>query len=228
MIKELFVENVLETNWRLHSLLDKGSSCIVLPHNAFDISVAPYSRVISQIKVKPRLSLSFYNQEEALNASRSLFPSEDTLERNSGLRYLSGFSSMNGRFISSAEAKRFPAEKCSKTDVSTSYTIADSQETGPEKEVTLRSDGLLDQGVLSCVTCGILSFTCVAIVRPTDIAARCLMSADCSSFNDLYAGSGETSDTVIFGNANAHNYNFLARPGLLLPWPFSAIFSLEF
>ncbi|CAA6659633.1 unnamed protein product [Spirodela intermedia] len=215
MIKEQFVENVLETNWRLHDLLDRGSSCIVLPHNAFDISLAPYSRVISQIKVKPRLSLSFYNQEEALKASRSLFPSEDTLERNSGLKYLSGFSSMNGRFISSAEAKRFPVEKSSKTEVSTSCTTADSQEIGPEKEVTLRSDGLLDQGLLSCVTCGILSFTCVAIVQPTDAAARCLMSADCSSFNDLSVGSGETSDTVILGNANAHNYNLLA-PSILM------------
>ncbi|KAK4436906.1 Lysine-specific demethylase REF6 [Sesamum alatum] len=40
-----------------------------------------------------------------------------------------------------------------------------------------------EQGLFSCVTCGILCFACAAIVQPTEAAGHYLMSADCSKFN---------------------------------------------
>ncbi|CAI9112957.1 OLC1v1013471C1 [Oldenlandia corymbosa var. corymbosa] len=46
------------------------------------------------------------------------------------------------------------------------------------------ADRSSDQGLFSCVTCGILCFACVAIVQPTDVAARYLLTADCSQFKD--------------------------------------------
>jgi len=53
--------------------------------------------------------------------------------------------------------------------------------------------GLLDQGFLSCVTCGILSFSCVAVIKPRECAAKWLMSADSSLINkQQFAGSGES------------------------------------
>ena len=59
-----------------------------------------------------------------------------------------------------------------------------------ERGGNVLSDGLSDQRLFSCVTCGILSFACVAIVQPREQAARYLMSADCSFFNDWAVGSG--------------------------------------
>jgi len=51
--------------------------------------------------------------------------------------------------------------------------------------------GFLDQGLLSCVTCGILSFSCVAVIKPRECAAKWLMTADSSLINDRLASSGE-------------------------------------
>lgn len=46
-----------------------------------------------------------------------------------------------------------------------------------------------DPGVFSCVTCGILCYACVAIIRPTEGAADYLMSADCKGISDLVAAT---------------------------------------
>ncbi|CAO2167429.1 unnamed protein product [Urochloa humidicola] len=54
------------------------------------------------------------------------------------------------------------------------------------------ASGLLDQGFLSCVTCGILSFSCVAVIKPKECAAKWLMSADSSLINKHLVGSGES------------------------------------
>ncbi|KAK6123676.1 hypothetical protein DH2020_042584 [Rehmannia glutinosa] len=51
-----------------------------------------------------------------------------------------------------------------------------------------------EQGLFSCVTCGILCFACVAIVQPTEAAARYLMSADI--FNCLGASDNDHSHII--------------------------------
>ena len=135
-----------------------GSSCVVLPHDSFDISLA-------RVKVKPRLSLSFYDAEE------------EAFDRNSGLKYLSHVCSMDGRFTS------------------------ESQELGSEKRVSITSHRLLDQGMLSCVTCGILSFSCVAIIEPTDSSS--LIDRD-------------QYDDAIFGDASNQKCHLRRRFPLLL------------
>ncbi|KAK1319732.1 Lysine-specific demethylase REF6 [Acorus calamus] len=145
MVKELFVQNIIQNNCLLDALISKGSSCVLIPQNTFDISLCPSSRMRSRIKLKPRWSLGLCSREEAIEASKHL--------RCDAL--------MTGKKAVSA-----------------------SSDNDDEKHSRISGDGLLDQGLLSCVTCGILSFACMAIVQPKEVAARYLMSADCTSLGD--------------------------------------------
>ncbi|KAG8078804.1 hypothetical protein GUJ93_ZPchr0007g5437 [Zizania palustris] len=67
---------------------------------------------------------------------------------------------------------------------------SDTNDVGGDKEDIISATGLLDHGLLSCVTCGILSFSCVAVLKPRDCTARYLMSADYNSINNLLSISG--------------------------------------
>ncbi|ONK71199.1 uncharacterized protein A4U43_C04F5900 [Asparagus officinalis] len=177
MVKEIFVQNVIETNDLLSALLNKGSSCIVLPHNMHDSPLCSNSLLRSQLKMKPRLSLGLCSREEALEASR-VFPANDViLGRNAGIEH--------SKASATSEKSGISAHNSSGSD---------SQHGENENESAVHSDGLLDHGLLSCVTCGILSFTCVAVVRPKQAAARYLMSADCGFLNEQNIVSGENSN----------------------------------
>ncbi|XP_068656839.1 lysine-specific demethylase REF6-like [Aristolochia californica] len=194
MVKELFVQNVMENNDLLHTLLQKGSSCVLLPEDSLGISLSSNSRVGLgyQIKVKPRLSLGLCTPEEAMEASKILLSDDIMPDRNSQLRKPSGFCSATGKSVSLlCEGKLVPSVKYShygSADLYTSRSQSKNTEVG-EGGPMVREGGLLDQGLLSCVTCGILSFACVAVVQPTEAAARYLMSADCSFLNDRIVGS---------------------------------------
>ncbi|XP_071742532.1 lysine-specific demethylase JMJ705 [Rutidosis leptorrhynchoides] len=50
-------------------------------------------------------------------------------------------------------------------------------------------DKKADPGIFSCVTCGILCYACVAIIRPTEAAGNYLMSADCDGISDLVSAT---------------------------------------
>ncbi|KAG1363360.1 Lysine-specific demethylase REF6 [Cocos nucifera] len=193
MVKNIFVQSVIQNNHLLSVLLDKGSSCVVLPQNGPDSPLCSNSLVRSQVKVKPRLSLGLCSHQEALEASR-LLPSNDMLGWNAGIRDLSGFSTLKGNSVSVCQGKIISSATC-KFGTADFYTSSlDSQNGEGEKERTLQGDGLLDQGLLSCVTCGILSFACVAVVQPREAAAKCLMSTDCGFLGDHIDGSGELRD----------------------------------
>lgn len=143
MVKEIFVQTVIETNELLNALIDKGSSCIVLPQNTKDNLL--YLHPNSKLNAKPKLSLDSCIHDEPVEVSR-IIPS----------------------------------------DLRTSDSISLEK----EKEYMVHSDGLLDRGLLSCVTCGILSFTCVAIVQPSETAALYLLSADCGFLNNHTSDDG--------------------------------------
>ncbi|CAA0838680.1 Lysine-specific demethylase REF6 [Striga hermonthica] len=78
---------------------------------------------------------------------------------------------------------------------SVNRTSGEEQKVGPE---TKKGDSQCEQGLFSCVTCGILCFACVAIVRPMDVAACYLMSADCTVLSNW-----EASDSDHVKEANA-------------------------
>ncbi|KAA8540727.1 hypothetical protein F0562_024354 [Nyssa sinensis] len=201
MIKELFVQDVIQNNDLLH-ILGKGSSIVILPQNSSDDSVCSNSFVGSKFKVKPRLPLGLYRPNEDMKSSKSSIADEIMLNRKYGVRQLTGFYSMKGNFSSLCDGNRFPLLPGS-NDVCT--LTSQTQNPDTEREGITQGDRLSDQGLFSCVTCGILNFSCVAIVQPREAAARYLMSTDCSIFNDRDVGSGVTTDdfTAAYGAANA-------------------------
>ncbi|XP_042496130.1 lysine-specific demethylase REF6-like [Macadamia integrifolia] len=203
MVKELFVQNVIENNDLLNVLLGKGSSCVLIPHNSSNISVCSNLRVGSQMR--PRLSLGLSSPEEALEASKTLPSSDVRLDRRARPRHLSGFYSVKEKPTSLCDQNGF-SSSCGSIDMHTSTSEMPNADT---EKSNSQGDGLLDQGLFSCVTCGILSFSCVAVIQPKEAAARYLMAADCSFLNDWIVGSGGLSErcTVPNSNANASELN---------------------
>lgn len=192
MIKNEFVRSVIQNNNLLSTLLNDGSSCVILPQNVPDSLLCSNSHARSQIKIKPRLSQGLNSREEALEASR-LLPSDDFKQGyNMGIRDFGGFCSVKGNSLSVSNGKKILSAtygKFGSADLCSSSS--DSQNMECDKEGTCQGDGLLDQGLLSCVTCGILSFSCVAVIQPREEAAKYLMSTDCSFLNNHFNGAGE-------------------------------------
>ncbi|KAG1358917.1 lysine-specific demethylase JMJ705 [Cocos nucifera] len=206
IVKNIFVQNVIQNNHLLGFLLDKGSSCIVLPQNAPESPLCSNSLVRFQVKVKPRLSLGLCSHQEAVEAAR-LLPSDDiTPGWNAGMRDMSGLHSLKGNSVSVSQGKMITSATCGRFGAADFYSSSDSQNEDGEKEGTFQGDGLLDQGLLSCVTCGILSFACVAVIQPREAAAKYLMSADCGFLSGHISGSGEVSG-INSGQRGRHTEN---------------------
>jgi len=185
VVKELFVQNVVQNNELLH-ILGKGSSIVLLPRSSSDISVCSKLRVGSQLRVNPTLTPGLCSSKEA----------------NQGIGQVKNFLPVKGKFGSFYE--RFD-NICS----SNSKTL----NTDSERGSTAQGDGLSDQRLFSCVTCGILSFACVAIVQPRDAASRYLMTADCSFLNDWTVGSGITGNGFTIANGDAITSDQNTHPG---------------
>lgn len=216
MVKNAFVQSVIQNNHLLNILLDDGTSCVVLPQNAPESPLYSNSLVRSQVKVKPRLSLGLCSHQEALEASRLLPSSEFGSCLNSGVRDFSGLFSFarnpsleNGKMTSSGTYNKFLSAECHHSMAS------DSQNMDGAKDGALQGDGLLDQGLLSCVTCGILSFACVAIIQPREAAAKYLISADCDLINDHVLTSGPVGGLITSTNENTSSNNLVNRIGKL-------------
>lgn len=185
VVKELFAQNVVQNNELLH-ILGKGSSIVLLPRSSSDISVCSKLRVGSQLRVNPTLTPGLCSSKEA----------------NLGIGQVKNFLPVKGKFGSFYE--RFD-NICS----SNSKTL----NTDSERGSTAQGDGLSDQRLFSCVTCGILSFACVAIVQPRDAASRYLMTADCSFLNDWTVGSGITGNGFTIANGDAITSDQNTHPG---------------
>ncbi|XP_010550712.1 PREDICTED: lysine-specific demethylase REF6 [Tarenaya hassleriana] len=180
LTKELFVQNVIKNNKLLHSL-GRGSLVVLLPRSSSDISVCSDLRVGSQLRTNQEKTLQVFRDDvkpEELGSSYGMigFNNDTKLDK--------GTVSVKEKFTSLCERNRnFPS-----WGNNTQGTLIDAR-----RERGDRAEGLSDQRLFSCVTCGILSFDCVAIVQPREAAARYLMSADCSFFNDWTVGSGLAS-----------------------------------
>ncbi|XP_006645195.1 lysine-specific demethylase JMJ705-like [Oryza brachyantha] len=167
LVKRMFIQNVIEDNKLLSHLLNDGSSCIILPSNAYGGPVFSALHSKYQSKLNSGISHDLCNMEEAPEASGCL-----SLNRNGDTRH-----------CISSDMRNMEGDK---------------------------GDGLLDQGLLSCVTCGILSFSCVAVLKPRDCTARYLMSADSNSINNqLCISGGSTLADAIINERNG----VISRPG---------------
>ncbi|XP_015580157.2 lysine-specific demethylase REF6 [Ricinus communis] len=191
LVKEQFVQNVIHNNELLH-ILGKGSSVVLLPRSSSDISVCSDLRVGSQLRVNPSLGLC--TNKGIMKSSKSLVPDETMPERNYGIDQSKGTISVKEKFASLCERNRFSSLNGNENKHTTN--------TRTENKGTTHGDKLSDQRLFSCVTCGILSFDCIAVVQPTETAARYLMSADCSFFNDWIVGSGATNNRLTTTNGD--------------------------
>lgn len=186
LVKELFLQNVIQNNELLH-ILGKGSSVVLLPQNSSDISVQSKSHM----KLNSRLSLGLCSPEEGIKSSKLSVYDDTTVNRNQGVKNSKCLYSVKGKFSSLCAGNRLPTfGKDSETCMVDSHT----QNSVTGKENSDQNDRLPEHVLFSCVTCGILSYACYAIVHPREAAARYLMSADCSFFNDWIASSGVTSE----------------------------------
>ncbi|XP_028781829.1 lysine-specific demethylase REF6 isoform X2 [Neltuma alba] len=145
VIKELFIQDVLQNNELLH-VLGKGSAVVILPQSSSDISVCSKLRVGSQqLKVNPRYTLSTC-KSEGVNSSIGFVSDDLAYNSNHGIKQAKGFYSVKEKFASLWERIRISSLSVNdNTCTSTSKTL----QRDTEKETDQR-DGLSDQRLFSC------------------------------------------------------------------------------
>uniref|UniRef100_A0A6N2KI02 JmjC domain-containing protein n=1 Tax=Salix viminalis TaxID=40686 RepID=A0A6N2KI02_SALVM len=198
LVKEQFVKNMIQNNDLLHSL-GKGSSVVLLPRSSSDISVCSKLRVGSQLRDSPTLGLC--SQKDVMKSSKSSGSGDILQDKDQEINQVKGFFSVKAKFASLCERNRF--------SILNGNECSESINIGTGRGSSIHGDKLSDQRLFSCVTCGVLSFDCLAIIQPKEAASRYLMSADCSFFNDWAIGSGVTRDAfaVAGGIANISEQN---------------------
>ncbi|XP_027339020.1 lysine-specific demethylase JMJ705-like isoform X2 [Abrus precatorius] len=202
VIKELFVQDVLQSNDLLH-ILGKESAVVLLPRSSVDISVCSKLRVGSQQSIN-------VSNSEGMNSSKGFVSDDLVFNRSHGIKQEKIFYSVKDKFTTLCERNRISSFDVN-GNICTSSSKPLQRNTGRE---TSQGDGLSDQRLFSCVTCGILSFSCVAIVQPKEPAARYLMSADCSFFNDWVVGSGVSCSKFAF----SHEDKTIPEPNTYTGW----------
>ncbi|XP_027339022.1 lysine-specific demethylase JMJ705-like isoform X2 [Abrus precatorius] len=201
VIKELFVQDVLQNNDLLH-ILGKESAVVLLPRSSVDISVC------SKLRVGSQQSINVSNSEE-LNSSKGFVSDDLVFNRSHGIKQEKSFYSVKDKFSTLCERNKISSFDVNGNICASTYAL--QRET--ERE-TSQGDGFSDRRLFSCVTCGILSFSSVAIVQPKEPAARYLMSADCSFFNDWVVGSGVSSSKFTI----AHEDTTIPEPNSYTGW----------
>lgn len=203
VVKELFVQNVVQNNDLLH-VLGKGSPIVLLPRSSSDISSK--LRLGARLRLNTSFSLGSCNSREEMNTSRSLISDDLMIDRKQEVDQVRDFYPVKGKLASLFEGSWVPSLHGNK---STRASNSSSPNMNIEGKGNVDSDRLSDQRLFSCVTCGILSFACVAIVQPRDPAARYLMSADCSFLNDWVVNAGVASNVfpVSSGDQTASKQN---------------------
>lgn len=189
MIKETFVQNVIRNNSLLNILLDVGSSCLILPEATFDKPLCSGLHHKLQMKVKPKIALGFFHGEDKMDGnSVSDFSIES---RRTWLSCSNGFCRAEENSDSVCHGKNHSTIKISRLGSSVSHNLSSEIQNKERQNNKHQTDGVLDQGLLSCVTCGILSYACVAVMQPREAAAEYLMSSDCNSFANQIVGIEE-------------------------------------
>lgn len=147
LVKDLFVQDVMQNNNLLH-MLTEGSSVVILPANSLG--------TCANLKSGPE----FQSRFSGVCSPDLAMKTTDALGLSSQVKSVKG-----------------------------------------EGARASWGDRLSEQGLFSCVTCGILCFACVAIVQPTDAAAHNLITADCSTFKD-WEESNDATEASLSGDEN--------------------------
>lgn len=196
MVKEQFVQNCIENNKLLH-ILGKDSTVVRLPESSTDISVCSNLRVGSHLRVNRSLS------EDTMTSHGGLVSDNLIADRKQSIDLVEDLYPMKAKFASFYERKRI-------LSMNGNGDIQPPRD--GEGDSKAQGDRLSDQRLFSCVTCGILTFACAAIVQPREPAARYLMSADCSFFNDWTVNSGVPTNGLNVAAAAADIIAYKRRP----------------
>lgn len=167
LIKELFFQDMMQNNDMLH-ILGKGSSIILLPQNSLSRSFCSNTPAGFQSTAKSMLFPSLCSPDLELKTTGYSTPDEFMLDRKQGMKQVRGYA-VNRRTFSSLFG---------------SIEVPSLAPHAEQMDSELKKASQCEQGLFSCVTCGILCFACVAVVRPTEVAAQYLMSNDCSILNN--------------------------------------------
>ncbi|KAG8388050.1 hypothetical protein BUALT_Bualt02G0084900 [Buddleja alternifolia] len=155
LIKELFSQDMMQNNNMLH-ILGKGSPIVLLPQNSHTNSK---SRGRSH---SSRLFPSLCSPDLELKTTSYNFHDEFMIARTQGMQKQAMGCAVNGKVQS----------------------LYNSDDVSSQMDFEMKKASHSENGLFSCVTCGILCFACVAIVQPTEAASSYLMSADCSIFSE--------------------------------------------
>uniref|UniRef100_K3Z4E6 C2H2-type domain-containing protein n=1 Tax=Setaria italica TaxID=4555 RepID=K3Z4E6_SETIT len=191
MIKETFVGSVIENNNFLSILLDK-SSCVIIPEIKFPLPSFPTS-MAPEVTVKQGLI--------AGTCSISQKKAEDMLAYGNAIDEIKGFEKMSESQSSSAttssacNGRKLYETKFGMVNSSALLLNSEIQSGVIEKGGSHQGCGLLDQGRLPCVQCGILSYACVAIIQPKEAAVQYVISQECMSSSAKHGEIMKSNDT---------------------------------
>ncbi|WVZ89886.1 hypothetical protein U9M48_036235 [Paspalum notatum var. saurae] len=173
MIKEAFVGSVIENNNFLSILLDK-SSCVIIPEIEFPLPSFP-SMMTPEVIVKQGLI--------AGPCGISQQKTDDMPFCGDAIDKITEVENISESTTLSACNRRKLYETKFGTVKSTAFYLSTSEiQSGKiEKDRSHHGGGLLDQGWLPCVQCGILSYACVAIIQPKEAAVEYVISRECMS-----------------------------------------------
>ncbi|CAL4907155.1 unnamed protein product [Urochloa decumbens] len=176
MIKETFVASVIENNNFLSMLLEK-SSCVIIPEIVFPLPSFP-TIMAPEVTAKQGLI--------ACPSSITQKSSEDTLAHSNaieirGFEKLGGSQSASATTSSACNGRKLYETKFGTVNSSALLLNSEIQSGVVKNSGSHQGGGLLDQGRLPCVQCGILSYACVAIIQPKEPAVQYVTSQECIS-----------------------------------------------
>ncbi|KAL8456775.1 hypothetical protein ACS0TY_034040 [Phlomoides rotata] len=198
LVKDLFFQDMMQNNEMLH-ILGKGSSVVLLPQNSLSHSFCSNTTARFQWNSKSRLFPSLCSPDLELKSTTSSDASDESmLNRKQGIKQAKGRAVNRRTFSSLFGSIEVPS-------------LAPQEE---KYDSELKKASQCEQGLFSCVTCGILCFACVAIVQPTEEAAQYLMSADCTVLNNWGESDSDLNHTT---DAKALNLNLCSGNQLRSP-----------
>ena len=206
MVKEKFVGSVIENNNLLSILLDK-SSCIIVPEIAFTPTSFP-TMMEPDFTVKQSLTGGHCSviRQSVENMSVNVAVDKSIVVEN-----MVGSQSVTEASFSACNRRKLYETKYGELDTAALCLSTSKVQNGViDKDRSPWGGGLLDQGRLPCVQCGILSFACVAIIQPREAAVQFVMSGEDIS---LSAKLGEVNKSDDISNWMTENCEMVPQQG---------------
>lgn len=201
------MQDIVQNRELLHTL-GKGSPVVLLPRDFADNSVDKKSYDRYLMKEKSDMSLDLSSADGKMK-----FFNEVKLDRKQSSK---GSYSMKKKFPKLSGCIKPPL-----FGVKNDETCApeyENESTNTEEKSCTQNDRLPDQGLFSCVTCGVLCYACVAIVKPKEVTAHYLMSAKSSSISDWSTAHKVDSKSLMPSCLNADTAGLTTSLGNYLPF----------